>query len=87
MMARELGIGRPESRQGYDDGGLLDLNSATAEQLSAMCGLPRNHGEEVVASRETLGRFMHVEDAIVYGQIGEEYAPMVRNRAIVISDR
>ena len=24
MMARELGIGRPDSRQGYDDGGLLE---------------------------------------------------------------
>ncbi len=87
MMARELGIGRPESRQGYDDGGLLDLNLATAEQLSSLCGLPRNYAEEVVASRATLGRFMHVEDAIVYGQIGEEYAPMVRDRAIVIADR
>lgn len=87
MMARELGIGRPESKQGYDDGGLLDLNFATAEQLSMVCGLPRNHAEEVVAARATLGRFMHVEDAIVYGQIGEEYAPMVRDRAIVIADR
>jgi DNA uptake protein ComE-like DNA-binding protein len=87
MMARELGIGRPESKQGYDDGGLLELNLATAEQLSAVCGLPRNLAEEVVASRAALGRFMQVEDAIVYGQIGEDYAPMVRDRAIVIADR
>lgn len=87
MMALELGIGRPESRQAFDDGGLLDLNLATAEQLSAMLCLPRNLAEEVVASRAALGRFMHVEDAIVYGQIGEEYATMVRERDIVMANR
>ena len=87
MMARELGIGRPESKQGYDDGGLLELNSATAKQLSAVCGLPRNLAEEVVASRATLGHFVNVEDAIVFGQIGEEYAPMVRDRGIIVADR
>ena len=87
MMARELGIGRPDSRQGYDDGGLLELNFATAEQLSAVCGLPRTVAKEVVASRATLGRFVNVEDAIVFGQIGEEYALMVRDRGIIVADR
>lgn len=87
MMARELRIGRPGSNQGYDDGGLLELNFATAEQLSSVCGLPRNVAEEVVASRAALGRFEHVEDAIRFGQIGEEYAPMVRDRGIVVADR
>ena len=48
---------------------------------------PRNLAEEVVSSRATLGRFIHVEDAIVYGQIGEEYAPMVRDRGIIVEDR
>lgn len=87
MMALELGIGRPESKETFDDGGLLDLNLATAEQLSAVFGLPRHVAEEVVASRAALGRFLHVEDAIVYGQIGEEYAAKVRERAIVIANR
>lgn len=87
MMARELGIGRPESKHGYEDGGLLELNFATAEQLSAECGLPRDLAEEVVASRAALGRFLTVEDAIVFGRIGEEYAPMVRDRGIIIGDR
>lgn len=87
MMARELGIGRPRSRHGYDDGGLLELNLASAEELSAVCGLPRDLAEEVMASRAALGRFMHVEDAIVYGQVGEEYAPLIRERGIVLRDR
>ena len=87
MMARELGIGRPGSKQGYDDGGLLELNFASAEQLSAVCGLPQELAKEVVTSRATLGRFVNVEDAIVFGQIGEEYAPMVRDRGIIVADR
>jgi hypothetical protein len=87
MMARELGIGRPESRQGYDDGGLLDLNLATATQLSEVCGIPQDLAQEVVTSRDALGRFLNVEDAIVYGQIAEEYAPLVRDRGIIITDR
>jgi Protein of unknown function (DUF2510) len=87
MMARDLGIGRPESKAGYDDGGLLELNVATAEQLSAACGLPLDLAEAVVASRVALGRFLDVEDAIVFGEIGEDYAPMVRDRGIIIADR
>lgn len=86
MMARELGIGRPESRAGYDDGGLLELNFATAESLSQVCGLPRTQAEAVVASRDTLGRFLSVDDVIVFGQISEDHAPMVRDRGIIIAD-
>ena len=40
-----------------------------------------------MASRATLGHFVNVEDAIVFGQIGEEYAPMVRDRGIIVADR
>jgi hypothetical protein len=87
MMARELGIGRPGSHQGYDDGGLLDLNVANAEQMTALCGLPAEVAEQVVASRSRLGRFLQLEDAIMFGPIGEEYAPLVRDRGIVIADR
>ncbi len=87
MMARDLGIGRPGSQRGYDDGGLLDLNSATAQQLSEVCGLPLDAAEKVVASRANLGRFLNVEDVMVFGQIGEEYAPLVRDRGIIIADR
>ena len=87
MMAREVGIGRPESTRRYDDGGLLELNFATAEQLTALCGLPPHLAASVVAARESLGRFLTVEDAIVYGQVSEDHAPMVRDLGIVVADR
>ncbi len=87
MMARELGIGRPASPHPYDDGGLLDLNAATPDDLVRLCGLPLAEALEVVAARTSLGRFLHVEDAIVYGRISEDAAALVRDRGIVVSDR
>jgi Protein of unknown function (DUF2510)/Helix-hairpin-helix motif len=87
LLARELGIGRPGFGSQYDDGGLLDLNSATAEQLSSICGLPHNLAEAVVTVRDQMGRFLAVEDAIIFGQISEDLAPLVRDRGIVIADR
>ena len=87
MMARELGIGRPELRRGYDDGGLVDLNCASADQLSALCGVPRDVAHEVVAARTAIGRFLDVEDAVLYGRVSEDHAPMIRDRGIVIRDQ
>ena len=52
-----------------------------------MCGLPPDLAKEVVAARAQLGRFQLVEDAITFGQVSEDYAPMVRDRGIVIADR
>ncbi|WP_181309987.1 DUF2510 domain-containing protein [Nocardioides campestrisoli] len=86
LMARELGIGRLESQHGYDDGGLVDLNAVSAQQLSAVCGLPPETAAQVIESREALGRFTQVEDAIVFGQVSEVHAPVLRERAIVITD-
>ncbi|GAA5169770.1 hypothetical protein [Amycolatopsis dongchuanensis] len=39
LLAKELGIGRPDLERGYDDGGLVDLNSAPAEVLARICEL------------------------------------------------
>lgn len=87
MMARELGIGRGSSDRGYDDGGLIELNFATKEQLTAMCGLPLDVSQQVVEARADLGGFQSVDDAIAFGQITEEYAAGVRDRGIVVGNR
>ena len=49
-------------------------------------GLPRTVAEQVVAARTQLGRFEIVEDAIRFGDVREDYAPMVRDRGIVVAD-
>ena len=85
MLALELGVGRPGRNRNYDDGGLLDLNAATAEQLSAMCELPHGLATEVVQARTAIGRFLHVDDAVVYGNVPEDRAQLLRERGIVIA--
>ncbi|WP_204163925.1 DUF2510 domain-containing protein [Nocardioides solisilvae] len=87
LMARELGIGQPQSRHVYDDGGLLDLNTATQEQLQSICDLPADVAAGVVLARETLGRFTQVEDAVLYGPVPEVHATLLRERGLVIADR
>lgn len=85
MMARELGVGCPGSTQ-YDDGGLLDLNLASEDELTALCLLPRETAAAVVAARARLGKFLQVDDAIAFGQVGQDYVPLLRDRGIVILD-
>lgn len=83
MMARELGIGRPALDR-YDDGGLVDLNLATAEELVAVAGLTEHGARDIVEARQKIGRFLTVDDAIVYGQISEDETDLLRERGIVI---
>jgi hypothetical protein len=83
MMARELRIGRPDLPRGYDDGGLVDLNAATAEAIAAVCQIPIASAERLVATREALGAFTNVDEAIVYADVSS--AGGLRERGIVIA--
>ena len=54
-LARELGIGRPDLGRGYDDGGLVDLNSAPAPVLASVLGIELALAEAIVAARTRRG--------------------------------
>jgi hypothetical protein len=54
-MARELGIGRPDLGRGFDDGGLVDINSAPAPVIARVCGLDQRQAEAIVAARTARG--------------------------------
>lgn len=86
MMARELGIGRP-SLDRYDDGGLVDLNLASAQELVTVAGLSDEAAHGILEARQAIGRFISVDDAIVYGQVGEDETDLLRERGIVIGGR
>jgi hypothetical protein len=54
-LARELGIGRPDLGRDYDDGGLVDINTAPAEVIVRVCGIDRVYADALVAARARRG--------------------------------
>jgi hypothetical protein len=67
-LARELGIGRPDLRTGYDDGGLVDLNRASAEAIADLPGLTSEHAEALVTERSS-APFVSLPDALIRAQL------------------
>ena len=53
--ADELGIGRPDLGRAYDDGGLVDLNTAPAAAIASVCGVDHSLAERIVAARTGRG--------------------------------
>ncbi|MFE9246403.1 helix-hairpin-helix domain-containing protein [Nocardiopsis sp. NPDC006938] len=64
VLARELGIGRPDLDTGYDDGGLVDLNRASAEAIASLPGLTPEHARTLVEARAA-APFVSLPDALI----------------------
>jgi DNA uptake protein ComE-like DNA-binding protein len=61
-MAWELRIGRPDLPRNYDDGGLIDVNHASAEVIASLPGMSAELAGKVVEVRETVGAFVSAEE-------------------------
>lgn len=62
MMARELRIGRPDLPRSFDDGGLIDVNSAPPAVLAQLPGLTPQLVDQIVRIREQVTSFISAED-------------------------
>ncbi len=85
-LARELRIGRPDLPREYDDGGLVDLNSAPAAQIARRCDIPRELAERIVAARRAGAPFARVDDAFTYTDIPVGLWDRIRERAVALPD-
>jgi len=85
LMAREVRIGRPDLVRTYDDGGLVDLNSAPAPVIATVLGVEPAIAELVVAARTAAGRFYSVDDVFSYADLPLETWDVVRDRGIVLA--
>jgi len=54
-LQRDLGIGRPDLNRGYDDGGLIDVNTAPAEVIMRVADIERGDADAIVAGRIARG--------------------------------
>ncbi|WP_285508272.1 hypothetical protein [Actinokineospora sp. NBRC 105648] len=81
LMARELGIGRPDLPGDYDDGGLVDLGSAPASVLAASLGLSEVEAGQIVDAQ---GSFGSVDELLVRVELPLSAWERIRDRGIVI---
>jgi hypothetical protein len=84
LLARDLRIGRPDLPHTYEDGGLVDINSAPAPVISKISGLPPEMALDVVSARENTGGFLAVDDVFSMVDIPISYWDALRDRSIVI---
>jgi hypothetical protein len=62
QIARELGIGRPDLPRWFDDGGVVDVNSAPETVLAIVPEVGWQMARQIVVERTYRGPFISVED-------------------------
>lgn len=85
QMARELRIGRPDLPRTYDDGGLVDLNSAPAQVIAGTCGIDLTTADQIVHARTTGVPFASVDDVFSLTEIPFPLWDRIRDRAVVVA--
>jgi hypothetical protein len=83
QMARELRIGRPDLPRTYDDGGLVDLNSAPAEAIANTCGIETAVAALIVNARAGIA-FTTIDDVFSLTDLPYPLWDRIRDRAVVI---
>ena len=83
-LAQELGVGRPDLRRGFDDGGLVDLNGAPAAVFAQVCGIDVRQAEAIVAAREARGgTYYNVGELFVDVPLPSHVQQLLTDRALV----
>lgn len=77
VLARELAIGRPDLRRDYDDGGLVDVNHASASVLAKLPGMTPKLAAKAAELRDIRGPFVSAEDlTLALGMPPDWVAPL-----------
>ena len=80
-LARELGIGGPDLRRGYDDGGLVELNTAPAPVLELAPG----HIAQITDLRSCRTTLTSVEDLFAYTDLPYNLWEHIREHGIALT--
>src|SRR6266496_2583970 len=83
LLARELRIGRPDLARSYDDGGLVDLNSAPAATIAQCCEVPLPTAEDIVRARQESG-FSSVDELLVMVTVPVSAWDRLRDRGLTL---
>jgi hypothetical protein len=83
LLARDLKIGRPDLARTFDDGGLVDLNSASPQVIAEVCDLSLARAEEIAAARPP-GGYLAVDDVFSFTDVPVAAWDVIRDRAVAI---
>ncbi|MFE0020104.1 hypothetical protein [Amycolatopsis sp. NPDC059021] len=85
LLARELHIGRPDLAGSYDDGGLVDLNSASAEVIAEVCGIPLPVAVTIADVVERRGEPLStVDELFIIADLPVATWDRIRDRAVLL---
>lgn len=84
LLARDLHIGRPDLPRSYDDGGLIDLNTAPVAAIATACELSPDLAGRIVTAREGCGGFMSVDDVFSLVDLPITTWDFIRDRGLVV---
>ena len=79
VLARELGVGRPDVPHDYDDGGLVDVNHVPGQVLQESLGLTAAESAAIITVREQLGRFSGPEELTAYTELAPDRVDALRD--------
>ncbi|MDT0464861.1 helix-hairpin-helix domain-containing protein [Streptomyces gibsoniae] len=77
-------MGRPDLSRQYEDGGLIDLNSAPAHVIAKACSIEPSSAERIVATRQELGSFSSLDEVFVYAEVEQGTAARIRDYALLL---
>jgi hypothetical protein len=85
-LARDLRIGRPDLARQYDDGGLVDINTAPPSVIAQCCGLDEHAAEQIERARHQHPvPFQSVDELLVFVELDVSAWDLIRERAVVYS--
>ena len=86
QLASDLAIGRPDLGRGYDDGGLVDVNTAPVTVLMSLPGLTKTEVDRLDAARAAAGGFVSLEEMAILADLPLPLVDLLRDR-LVLSPR
>ncbi|RYB94801.1 hypothetical protein EUA93_10835 [Nocardioides oleivorans] len=83
-LARSMRVGRPDVTRDYDDGGLLDVNSAPSYTLAEHGGISSAQADKLVEVRGQLGRYVSMDEVLAYVDLPDPAATRLRDVAVFV---
>jgi DNA-binding SARP family transcriptional activator len=83
--ARQIGIGRPGQLRSFSDGGLVDVNHASAGELTALPGIGPELAYRIVQDRHQRGLYRTVDDLVARGVVTARQMGRIAPRLLCIA--